>query len=880
MRRASGLAELIQMSSPSLPDKAEDWLVLKFGGTSVSSAANWHNIAQVIRARIAAGFRPVVVHSALSGITDRLDSLLSALMQGSHAAILEHIEAAHRALAERLCITPNAQFEEFLKELRRLSETLAEYRRIDDAARARVMAMGELLATTLGAEFLNSQGIDTLWLDARSVLHADERLNATHKASLLSATCDFAPDAALQAKWRSHNRVVITQGFIASNSAGETVLLGRGGSDTSAAYFAAKLSAARLEIWTDVPGLFSANPHAVPTARLLRELHYDEAQEIASNGAKVLHPRCVLPVRQYKIPLHVYATQAPGLEGTIVTANVADSAAQVKAIAIKKGITLVSMESPGMWHQVGFLADAFQVFKQHGLSVDLVSTSETNVTVSLDPTANTLDDSALTGLSAALSEICRVEILGPCASLSLLGQNIRGILHELGSAFELFQDQKIYLVTQAANDLNFTFVIDESQGDRLVQQLHERLIQSIGSDKVLGPTWAQLFADKEKTAARAANWWEQPQKRSALLEIARRETAAFVYDTQTLDAAIGAVLGVAAVKRWAYAMKANWHPEILRRIYAAGLSLECVSRGELEHAFASVPGLDPQRVLFTPNFAPRAEYEFGVAKGVRVTLDNLYPLKAWPEVFRGQELFLRIDPGFGRGHHSHVRTAGVHTKFGIPIAEADELVALTKSAGVRVTGLHAHTGSGIFDVANWTETGALLGSLAKRFPEVTVVDLGGGIGVPEQIGHSEIDLGILDRGVGALARDFPHIEFWMEPGRFLVAKAGVLLAQVTQLKGKGDVRYVGIATGMNSLIRPALYGAHHDIRNLTRLDEPLSHRVNIVGPICESADQLGADRWLPDTHEGDVILIANCGAYGFAMASNYNRRAPAREFII
>ncbi len=234
------------------------------------------------------------------------------------------------------------------------------------------------------------------------MLRADERLNATHKASLLSATCEFAPDLELQATWRALDQVVITQGFIAANAAGETVLLGRGGSDTSAAYFAAKLSAARLEIWTDVPGLFSANPRAVPTARLLRELHYDEAQEIASNGAKVLHPRCVLPVRQYKIPLHVYATQAPGLEGTVISANVADSAAQVKAIAIKKGITLVSMESPGMWHQVGFLADAFQVFKQHGLSVDLVSTSETNVTVSLDPSANTLDDSALEGLTRRL----------------------------------------------------------------------------------------------------------------------------------------------------------------------------------------------------------------------------------------------------------------------------------------------------------------------------------------------------------------------------------------------------------------------------------------------------------------------------------------------
>ncbi len=143
---------------------------------------------------MAEGFRPVVVHSALSGITDRLESLLSAAMNGSHSAVLEHIELAHRSLAERLGIVPNAQFEEFVRELRELAAVLAERRTIGDAARARVMAMGELLATTLGVEFLNAQGIGTVWVDARTVLRADERLNATHKASLLSATCDFAPD--------------------------------------------------------------------------------------------------------------------------------------------------------------------------------------------------------------------------------------------------------------------------------------------------------------------------------------------------------------------------------------------------------------------------------------------------------------------------------------------------------------------------------------------------------------------------------------------------------------------------------------------------------------------------------------------------------------
>jgi bifunctional diaminopimelate decarboxylase / aspartate kinase len=863
-----------------MSDRDAGWVVLKFGGTSVSSPDNWRNIARVLRERAAEGFRLVVVHSALSGITDRLEALLAAAVTGAHVEALDRIETMHRELAGKLGVSPGEIFERYFGELKSLAASIAQTRLLDDRLRARVMAAGELLATALGASYLNSQGIATRWMDARSALRAEQRHGANVKASLLSATCEFAPDAKLQQEWRAIDGVIITQGFIASNDAGDTVLLGRGGSDTSGSYFAAKLAAARLEIWTDVPGMFSANPRAIPSARLLRALHYDEAQEIASNGAKVLHPRCVLPVRQYKIPLHVYATQAPGLEGTVIGANVADSAAQLKAIALKKGITLVSMDSPGMWHQVGFLADAFAVFKEQGMSVDLISTSETNVTVSLDPTANTLDPAALARLEAALGELCRVEILGPCASLSLLGQNIRGILHELGSAFELFQDHKVYLVSQAANDLNFTFVIDESQGDRLAQQLHERLIQSVGSDKVLGPTWLELFASPKAETRPATHWWEEPSKRRQLLDIAQRESAAFVYDLASVDAAVQALKGVGSVARWAYAMKANGHASILRRVYAAGLTIECVSRGEIEHAFAEVPGLDPERVLFTPNFAPRSEYEHGFARGVRVTLDNLYPLKAWPELFRGREIFVRIDPGFGRGHHHHVRTAGAHSKFGIPAAQADELAASTRALGTRVVGLHAHTGSGIFDVANWTETGALLASLSRRFPEASVVDLGGGIGVPEQAGAGGIDLAALDRGVARLQEEFPRLEFWMEPGRYLVAGAGVLVAVVTQLKEKGGMRYVGIATGMNSLIRPALYGAHHDIRNLTRLGEALTEKVAIVGPICETADLLGSDRWLPPTQEGDVLLIGNCGAYGHVMASHYNRRLPAAEFVL
>ncbi len=856
------------------------WVVLKFGGTSVSTPENWSNIASILRERRAANLRPVVVHSALSGITDQLEALLAAALAAKHEHVLARIELEHRGLAVRLGVAPGEAFEAFIAELRRIAESLAENRELSDRVRARVMAMGELLSTTLGAAYLNAQGITTVWVDARQVLRSESRGDHSAKAAYLSATCDYAPDAVLQSAWGALEGVVLTQGFIAANAAGDTVLLGRGGSDTSGAYFAAKIAAVRLEIWTDVPGMFSANPREVPTARLLRALHYDEAQEIASNGAKVLHPRCVMPVRQYGIPLHVYATQAPGLEGTVISADAGGSAAQVKAIAIKKGITLVSMDSPGMWHQVGFLADAFQVFKQQGLSVDLISTSETNVTVSLDAAANTLDAAAVERLTSGLAGICRVQILGPCASLSLLGQNIRGILPELGAAFELFQDQKIHLVSQAANDLNFTFVIDESEGDRLVRLLHERLIQHIGADRVLGPTWMELFAAEAPAGPSRDEWWRQPAKRARLLRLAAEASAAYVYDTDTLDAAVAELRRVRSIDRWAYAMKANWHAEILRRFYAAGLMLECVSQGELAHAFAAVPDLVAERVLFTPNFTPRSEYEFGLARGVRVTLDNLHPLRRWPEVFAGRELFVRIDPGVGRGHHEKVRTAGAYSKFGVSVGELDELVSLTQRHGVHVTGLHAHAGSGIFNVTNWTDTGLLLAGLAARFPEVRVVDLGGGIGVPDGPGQDAMDLAALERGVAELKQQFPQFAFWMEPGRYLVAKAGVLVAEVTQLKTKGEVNYVGIATGMNSLIRPALYGAHHEIVNLTHLGEPATLRATIVGPICESGDNFGSDRWLPATEEGDVVLLANCGAYGYAMGSNYNRRAPAREFVI
>jgi diaminopimelate decarboxylase/aspartate kinase len=857
---------------------ASPWVVLKFGGTSVSSVANWKNIAGVLRDRLAEGLRPVVVHSALSGITDRLEQLLSLALGNQWQPVMEQIEQRHRDLARDLGVIPSPELEEQFKRLRQIAAGIALVGEVSERLRARVLAQGELMATRLGAAFLTSQGLDTQWVDARAVIKAEPRRHASMRASYLSATCSYDPDLELQQRWSTPGTVWISQGFIGSDENGDTVLLGRGGSDTSGSYFAAKLQARRLEIWTDVPGMFSANPRSVPTARLLRALEYDEAQEIASSGAKVLHPRCIMPVKQYGIPLYVYATQTPKLEGTVVTTHGGNLAAQVKAVTIKKNITLISMETVGMWHSVGFLADSFAMFKQHGLSVDLVSTSETSVTVSLDPAANALDKSTLDALVADLGKLCRVEVIGPCAAVSLVGRNIRAILHRLGEALELFEEQKIYLVTQAANDLNITFVIDEEHGDRLVARLHEIAIRKMTADRVLGPTWEELYGGADKVAVAARQWWQD--RRNELLALGREHGAAFVYDRETLKTRAQSLKALPGIDAVFYAMKANWHPQILQVFYQQGLGFECVSRGEVEHVLATLKGIDRKRILFTPNFAPRAEYEWAVEQGIWVTLDNLHPIRQWPELFKGRELFVRIDTGHGRGHHDKVRTAGVHSKFGVPLFEVEELERLVKAAGAKVVGLHAHTGSGVFSVDNWQSVGDTLTALTKRFSDVRTVDVGGGLGVPERLGQQGVMLSEFGTTLAAIKAAHPKLALWIEPGRYLVAEAGVLLAQVTQLKGKGEVHYVGVATGMNSLIRPALYGAHHEILNLTRLDDPATEVVNVVGPICESGDLLGVDRLLPPSEEGDVLLIATAGAYSRAMSSRYNLRDPAPEFVI
>ncbi len=864
-------------------EQRPQWVVLKFGGTSVASAESWSVIADLVRERLEEGLRPVVVHSAIGGISSKLDELLSLAAAGTHEALLQSIIDRHLGLADELGLDGQALLGEKLTELGQLVAGVRLVKEVSHRVHAKVMALGELMATTLGAAYLQSQGINASWHDARRSLCSQEVPGASERASFLSATCAHEADPHLQAELAGIDGVVLTQGFIARNQRDETVLLGRGGSDTSAAYFAGRLQATRLEIWTDVPGMFSADPRAVSGARLLKALRYEEAQEIASTGGSVLHPRSISPVRRSGIPLWIRSTARPEATGTVIAADAGDDAPRVKAISRRNGITLVSMETLGMWQEVGFLTDAFKCFSDLGLSIDLISTSESNVTVTLDPSANSMDAAMQERLRLSLERLCRVRILEDVAVVSLVGQKIRAMLPEIGPALEVFQENRIHLLSQAASDLNLSFVVDAEEAPRLVRNLHALLVSAPENDAVFGETWEELAEEGRQDQAQPETelptpWWVE--KRAKLLALATEHQSAYVYDAETIRGATERLRGLSNVDRVFYAIKANSNPDVLQVVNEGGLNFEVVSPGEIRLILDLFPDIDRERILFTPNFASRDEYEFGLEQGVWVTLDNLHPLREWADTFAGKKLFLRLDPGQGRGHHEHVKTAGVHSKFGIPLFELEEATELAAAAGAEIVGLHAHTGSGILQADNWEDIASTLAELVAKFPAVRFLDLGGGLGIPEKPGQTALDMPALDASLAPIRAQLEGIELWLEPGRYVVAEAGVLLATVTQIKGKGEVQYVGISTGMNSLIRPSLYGAYHEIANLSRAGESATEVVNIVGPICETGDRLGNDRLLPPTVEGDVIAIATAGAYGYVMGSNYNKREPAKEFLV
>ena len=854
------------------------WIVLKFGGTSVSRRHRWDTIGKLAKKRAEeTGSRVLVVVSALSGVTNELTAIadgaadsperVAALVE-RHQAFLDELELPRAVLAERL-----AALQALLDDARCAARTLDW--------QAEVLGQGELLSSSIGAAYLHQNGLDMGWMDARQWLDALPPLpNQSPWSQRLSVNCQWKSDDAWAQRFRAQpTRLLITQGFIARHADGGTAILGRGGSDTSAAYFGALLGASRVEIWTDVPGMFSANPKDVPDARLLTRLDYYEAQEIATTGAKVLHPRSIKPCRDAGVPMAILDTERPELPGTSIDGSAAPVPG-VKAISRRNGIVLVSMEGIGMWQQVGFLADVFGLFKKHGLSVDLIGSAETNVTVSLDPSENLVNTDVLSALSADLSQICKVKIIVPCAAITLVGRGMRSLLHKLSDVWATFGRERVHMISQSSNDLNLTFVIDEADADGLLPILHAELIDSgampVEETAVFGPRWREIAGT---VRPRGTPWWRG--QRAHLLQLAEAGTPRYVYHLPTVRARARALAAITPIDQRYYAIKANSHPAILETLEAEGFGLECVSHGELKHVFNVLPGLSPRRVLFTPSFCPREEFEAAFALGVTVTVDNVEALQRWPDLFRNRDLWLRVDLGRGEGHHAKVRTGGKESKFGLPMARVDEFVRVATELGTTIVGLHAHLGSGVETAQHWRLMCDELAGFARRIGTVQTIDIGGGMPIPYSEEDEPFDLEAWAEGLAEVKAVHPAFRLAIEPGRYLVAESGVLLTRCTQVVEKEGVRRVGLDAGMNTLIRPALYDAWHDIENLSRQGGYAEAAFDVVGPICESSDVFGKRRKLPaTTAPDDVMVVADAGAYGYVMASTYNQRAMPREDIL
>ncbi len=869
--------------------KQRPFIVLKFGGTSVATAERWRQVARRINDLLPT-HRVWVVVSALSQVSNQLEEAINQALRGDDELHgLRWIEQRHRELADELGLVDaaTAPVRDLLGDLDRLLSGIRLTKEASPRLRARVLSFGELASTWLGASALRHLGVPVLRVDARDLLLARTFSREDPDSRYLSAHVLPTTDPTKAEALIGEAQVVLTQGFIASDSEGDTVLLGRGGSDTSGALFACLLKADRLEIWTDVHGCFTTDPRQLPGARLIRRLGYREAQELAAMGAKVLHPRSVGPAAHAGVPIHIRNTSSPETPGTVIE-YVDTSEPALLAVVRRNGVTLLSISTLEMWGAPGFLARVFAPFDDLGISVDLVATSQAAVSVTLDGIPGGVKGQTFQALLARLREFGKVNVVPTCSVVSIVGRRIRAALHELAPAFAAFQEQTVHLVSESSEDMNLSFVVDPADADSLVARLHGLLVPVQGGSELFGPTWELLTEPQKKRKTSAASerpgrWWTQ--RRSELLNLMGDEQSSYVYDLPTI-AGRARVLRqtLASVHRIHYAIKANSHPDILLTLAAQGIAMECVSLAEIQHVRNTLGAGVP--ILFTPNFCPVSEYEQAIALGAEITLDGPEVLRLRPDIFSGQKVALRIDPGEGLGHHSKVRTAGAHAKFGTPPQDLDALWDATVEVGATVVGLHAHVGSGILDASAWSRTAATLSSLLEGFPNVRWLDLGGGLGVVERPGQEPLNLQSLEQSLSgvlaSLRSRWPDrdLTLRLEPGRFFVSEGGVLLTPVTQVRKKGVVRFVGVSTGMNSLLRPALYGAWHGIHNLTRLDEPDIGYHHVVGPICETGDILGRDRLLPATLPGDILVVENAGAYGRVMASRYNLREPAREVVL
>jgi aspartate kinase len=451
-------------------------IVCKFGGTSVGEPAAIRRLVEIVRHRVSQ--QPIVVVSALAGVTNALLHVGDSLFEGTPPALKAELGAIlnrHLGIARQLELdhTVDAELEASTGAL--VNRLVAALGRAPDAELVDHLAgHGELWSSRLVAGALTSAGVAAEWVDVRQAMITDDRFGRA--APDLDALRRRAPTVFGPVVERG--AVPVTQGYIGVTADGRSTTLGRGGSDYTAALLGAALRVNRVEIWTDVSGLMTADPRIVPHARPLALASHLEAAELAAFGAKVLHPATAAPLVEAGIPAVILNSFAPDEPGTTILSGARPEpvgASPVRSISCKKGVTVVNVRAPAMLGTTGFLEEFFAIFARHGVSVDVLASSEVSISCTIDDTQR-LDE-----LTAALRDVGEVKVHRNRAIIGVVGIDLRGTRGLASRIFSAIRGINVEVISQGASEINVTFVVREEDGPSAVRQLHDEFFGREGS---------------------------------------------------------------------------------------------------------------------------------------------------------------------------------------------------------------------------------------------------------------------------------------------------------------------------------------------------------------------------------------------------------------
>lgn len=452
---------------------------MKFGGTSIGDAAAIKRTIAIITKKMRS--KPVVVVSACSGITNLLHQLVEFTEQGDKEKIeqiISSISDRHKNTVDELASgvdpkRPTPDTTEINQKIDKLCNSLWTLSKahlggqIPDADKAYMISLGEYLSSNIVCFFMNAVGLKTAWVDARHFMITSN--------SYLSASADIPQvtkraNAVIDKAFKTAD-AVITQGFMGVTLEGDPTIMGRGSSDYTASLLGMVLDADRVEIWTDVDGICTADPNIVPEAKGISKLSYEEAAELARFGAKVLHPLSIEPAASKNIPLYVLNSMNADSEGTVVMNSqcIFDG---VKSISYNENIRVINFYSPKMINTTGFLTRIFSAFEKNGVSVDMISTSEASVSVTVDAKAT------VEPVVKELSKIGNVTVDRDKSQVSIIGKNIIGVKGAVASVFEAVSDSKIYMMSQGSSFLNLSIVVDRPELMAVVRKLHKTFFEN------------------------------------------------------------------------------------------------------------------------------------------------------------------------------------------------------------------------------------------------------------------------------------------------------------------------------------------------------------------------------------------------------------------